>query len=180
MKKRVISAACALFTVCSACACGIPSEEPKSETIQPAATIDAAVATTTPAGDATAVTVFDGTVETEIPLHMVAHHDKKEQIIADGVLMFSTMGDYLKTNDVPEFVYSADLRVSVTVAEGFESRISQTVYRDEGEEDLQRVGSDLPLTSLEPGRYVLEYLLSTENEAVSNSDSAIFRLVVEE
>ena len=127
----------------------------------------------------TVFSVFDGETYVKIPLQFGASYSEESGIHADGILMFSGVGHIIRTNDLPEIVYGDRYEIRYDEPTGCQTTVELTVYRDAGSEEPERLPKYTDLSSLEPGRYVLEYIYKITRDNDYNIRSAIFWLLVE-
>lgn len=124
---------------------------------------------------------FDGEKYVEIPLQLAFSHEETEDglLIGDGIRMFSSVETIARQQKLPEITYSPAFAVKYQEPEGWETKVSLTVYRDIGDGALEALSDAEELSALPAGRYALDYsygISRGENRSVS---SAIFWLIVE-
>lgn len=126
-----------------------------------------------------AFAVYDGEDYVEIPLQFAASYYKNSGIHADGIRMFASVGQTIRMNELPEIIYTDTYDVKYNEPSGWETTVELTVYRDTGKEEPERLPSGTILSSLEPGRYVLDYCYKITRKEDYDIRSAVFWLIVE-
>ena len=171
-----------LFAACIGDTKNVPSDDPPTTT----GTGDSQILTGKDKGpvfdslvSSTVFSVFDGETYVKIPLQFGASYSEGSGIHADGILMFSGVGHIIRTNDLPEIVYGDRYEIRYDEPTGCQTTVELTVYRDLGSEEPERLPQYTDLSSLEPGRYVLEYIYKITRDNDYNIRSAIFWLLVE-
>ena len=124
---------------------------------------------------------FDGEKYVEIPLQLAFFQEETEDglMVGDGIRMFSSVETIARQQKLPEITYSPAFAVKYQEPEGWETKVSLTVYRDIGDGALEALSDAEELSALPAGRYALEYTYGVsrgENQTVS---AAIFWLTVE-